>query len=427
MRKIISILLFCLIFQTVFSAKKVIKRSGKFGKLFEKIASKDKSLRKLQGTDGGVQDTSEATLPGTVEFVPPAENQPESGSALAENGEVPISSPVSKRIGYKRNNRNAPVQINKFYGFKPQNSNGIGLFFFKILFFFTRKIPKFIIFRLRITYIARLRNLELGDKDTAESVRSDCTIQNEDLAGTENSDGEDVSFKCEAKSTGNINNAKVEVNTDVNMQFVNPDNSIEEVGFENVNFNGNSADEASSLQSSTEDFTALVMFKKATVSILEKNYLIFTGKTSSIGRRRLQTGDVYEMNLTNTDGEKQTYDCTLTEGSSAQLNCDLSKKSLTTTTNLLDTSTGYQKENPENALIVGMDSPDDEQITVGSSDSRYNYNKSSSGLSGGAIAGIVIACVVAIIAAAIAVIMLRKPAAPIDASATVANLKTDNL
>ena len=74
-----------------------------------------------------------------------------------------------------------------------------------------------------------------------------------------------------------------------------------------------------------------------------------------------------------------------------------------------------------------MDSPDDEQITVGSSGSRYNYNKSSSGLSGGAIAGIVIACVVAIIAAAIAVIMLRKPAAPIDASATVANLKTDNL
>ena len=38
-----------------------------------------------------------------------------------------------------------------------------------------------------------------------------------------------------------------------------------------------------------------------------------------------------------------------------------------------------------------------------------NFSKSSSGLSGGAIAGIVIACVVALIAIALAIIMLRKP------------------
>ena len=54
---------------------------------------------------------------------------------------------------------------------------------------------------------------------------------------------------------------------------------------------------------------------------------------------------------------------------------------------------------------------------------RFSYMKSSSGLSGGAIAGIVIACVVALIAASIASIMLRKPARS-DDNTTIVGLKT---
>ena len=54
------------------------------------------------------------------------------------------------------------------------------------------------------------------------------------------------------------------------------------------------------------------------------------------------------------------------------------------------------------------------------------YRKSSSGLSGGAIAGIVIACVVVLIAAAVAAIMLRKPTPPVD-NTTVVDLKQDNI
>ena len=54
------------------------------------------------------------------------------------------------------------------------------------------------------------------------------------------------------------------------------------------------------------------------------------------------------------------------------------------------------------------------------------YRKSSSGLSGGAIAGIVIACVVVLIAAAVAAIMLRKPTPPIN-NTTVVDLKQENI
>ena len=64
--------------------------------------------------------------------------------------------------------------------------------------------------------------------------------------------------------------------------------------------------------------------------------------------------------------------------------------------------------------------------TGGKGDESNVYRKSSSGLSGGAIAGIVIACVVVLVAAAVAAIMLRKPSPPIE-NTTVVDLKQDNI
>ena len=66
------------------------------------------------------------------------------------------------------------------------------------------------------------------------------------------------------------------------------------------------------------------------------------------------------------------------------------------------------------------------KATGGRSDQTAVYRKSSSGLSGGAIAGIVIACVAVLIAAAVAAIMLRKPTPPID-NTTVVDLKQENI
>ena len=63
---------------------------------------------------------------------------------------------------------------------------------------------------------------------------------------------------------------------------------------------------------------------------------------------------------------------------------------------------------------------------VSPSSARYSYNKSSSGLSGGAIAGIVIACVVALAAASIAAIMLRKPTPPTYDNTTAVDLKNES-
>ena len=92
-----------------------------------------------------------------------------------------------------------------------------------------------------------------------------------------------------------------------------------------------------------------------------------------------------------------------------------------TTVQNLHLSAGTTSDNTL-VTVYMKDSTNTTQITT-TGGNRYSYNKSSSGLSGGAIAGIVIACVAVLLAASIAAIMLRKPAPPID-NTTVVGLKT---
>ena len=54
---------------------------------------------------------------------------------------------------------------------------------------------------------------------------------------------------------------------------------------------------------------------------------------------------------------------------------------------------------------------------------RENYRKTSSGLSGGVIAGTVIACAVVLIVASIVGIMVRKTKAPLDNSSSIVDLR----
>ena len=74
-------------------------------------------------------------------------------------------------------------------------------------------------------------------------------------------------------------------------------------------------------------------------------------------------------------------------------------------------------------ISINTEGEQDERIVSSISNSANVYRKNSSGLSGGAIAGIVIACVVVLAAASIAAIMLRKPSSPPIDNTTVIGLK----
>ena len=129
--------------------------------------------------------------------------------------------------------------------------------------------------------------------------------------------------------------------------------------------------------------------------------LIFTYTSSSSGRRLEETSD--------------KPSCTVQSSKEIQCKGDIPGK----ITKIEKTGDDYKLEFVPQNETTYPDSPN-------SGSNSAVYRKSSSGLSGGAIAGIVIACVVVLIAAAVAAIMLRKPSPPID-NTTVVDLKQENI
>ena len=111
---------------------------------------------------------------------------------------------------------------------------------------------------------------------------------------------------------------------------------------------------------------------------------------------------------------------------SSTLSCDTNKESLAETN--LHGKYGIVTVDKNIYKVILLMKSNNATIDEGDYDSSLSdvrtFSKSSSGLSGGAIAGIVIACVVVLIAAAFAAIMLRKPrTTPLD-NTTVSGLKT---
>ena len=183
--------------------------------------------------------------------------------------------------------------------------------------------------------------------------------------------------------------------------------------FSEINFNGNSSEESQNLQQNTKTISSTVSLKDAEASVDTSN--------------KLTTGTTVPLSiLTETssgDSENIEYDCTVKSTSPGELDCDTSSYPLKTTVQNLHLSTGTTSDNTLVTVYMKDYNRNSTDIITTGSSSRYTYNKSSSGLSGGAIAGIVIACVAVLLAASIAAIMLRKPAPPID-NTTVVGLKT---
>ena len=206
----------------------------------------------------------------------------------------------------------------------------------------------------------------------------------------------------------------------------------ETIGFDDVNFNGDTGDAATNIEEgSVPEIKAVITIKEAE-AFFEGYFFKIIGNCSKSRRLRnlLEEGGQVEMDFKNEEDEVKKYQCTIngitTENENSELSCDTSSDPLRTNVGKVHLSSGSSTDGT--LVSIEMNNPDANStalVPFGGANNRY-YSKSSSGLSGGAIAGIVIACVVVLAAASIAAILLRKPSPPID-NTTVVDLKAENL
>ena len=411
MRYIFSFLLLFVIFESVISAKSLKARMAVAAKALKMVSDRK---RKLEATDVGTTDIEEGTASGN--YTETGSDEKENGDAAANATQVNDNKPVSTQ-GTESDKKTAKVQIMKFHAFNTvrRQINFSVFFYFRL-----RAIARMVIFRLRISYSSRLRNL------AEDSVPSYCKIKNESLVGTipPEDNPANVDYDCNATALQDGTIANVTLNTDIDMQVSKVQDGKEvydSLDFKEVNFNGNSSQESQNLQQNTKVISNTVSLKNTEASV-ERTTLKLTGEFDP--SNKLSTGTTIPLTiLTEKNGENTNieYECTVKQTSPGELDCDTSSNPLKTTVQNLHLSAGTTSDNTL-VTVYMKDSTNTTQITT-TGGNRYSYNKSSSGLSGGAIAGIVIACVAVLLAASIAAIMLRKPAPPID-NTTVVGLKT---
>ena len=304
-------------------------------------------------------------------------------------------------------------------------------------------IASIINLRLRIAYsFGRLRNLQ--DESAAESVPSTCYINNPDLAG-KNGTGGNIKYDCNATTTYNATDiTNVTINTDVPLKADN-----QSFSFENVTFNGNSSEEAANLVEATDQVEGdPIDIRDADITV-EDNKVVFSGTVrsdegASTAKAMYDNKETFTMLLSDfSSGEEkfEEYDCQISsytadgDNGKVDMTCKTPNKNLKNPIafNFDDSLsigervvTLHMKEGvstPVNWEVVSTDTDKTTDATKTDAVNNISYRKNSSGLSGGAIAGIVIACAVVLIAASIVAMMLRKPAPPLD-NTTVVGLKT---
>jgi len=154
--------------------------------------------------------------------------------------------------------------------------------------------------------------------------------------------------------------ANVQVNTDVPLTIVEADGSTSTLGFDNINFNGNAAEEAANL-GKVEDLSEWYILNE-TVSSTDGQYLVLSGTlvSQSLRRLSLSESDPIIMQLSNQNNENKaadSYSCNYVAGSPAQLRCDASNKELKTSDQDLQASSGSPSSTNGTLVQVQMKNP----------------------------------------------------------------------
>lgn len=382
MRRLLIIFLVFLLFNLSIATKSKKAIRKQIAKSLKKIKEIQQS-RKLQSSD-------ESKEPEEIPDVLPNENKRSNYQLINFNN-------------YKATRQETKVTFNVFF------------YFFGVVIPVRIRMPMIIRYR-------RLRDLQEGDT----SVDSICDIIKDSKVENANG-GETYNYNCSAPKEEGAEIEQLSVAKEEPMVMTDESGKDVSVPSEDLNYaSAASAESATNIQNNEEVIDKVIILQNGRLESETKavpEYFLIKGDLTGIekGKTIVMT---FNNTITNSSGENVDLDCLVedVQGNEVTINCDTSGKNLTFK---VDGATG---KIDSTVLTLNMTSNDQtvEKITSNGTDygsNHINYRKNSSGLSGGAIAGIVIACAVVLIAASIVAMMLRKPAPPLD-NTTVVGLKT---
>ena len=309
-------------------------------------------------------------------------------------------------------NTAAPIQIFDFYGYQLGTaSNGKISFTFKVLFYFLGiPIPDTVMLPLKVT-TGSLRQLQSGEQD----IYANCTPTDTSETEADEQGGRSKEFTCLGDAEGSsISNVKYDDSRKI--KTIKDGNTTSYPGgdvyfADGAQANKDQIDKAPS-------YAGVFILKNGVVENTDEN----DGKFDIKGAMDKDIKSINNQNLDLAISTSQNLTCTVSGSTdSSVITCDTNKESMSETD--LHGKSGLTSNNNKVYLtmIKGNSTIKEGEYKAATSPT---YRKSSSGLSGGAIAGIVIACVVVLIAAAVAAIMLRKPTPPPVDNTTVTGLQT---
>ena len=403
MKNVLSFLFLCFIVQTISTSMDLKNRKTR------------ETIRKLQGTD-----LEDDIIPNTYISDLPKEAENTTAEPETFTGDYKLPPAISTTSFNETTNTDSPValQVRKFHKFEKKNKSiKFGLF----LYYLNMPIAETVIMRLAIKYnTRRLRSLQ-SDQITGESTPTTCQIKNDfrNRIG-KNGDGENIDYDCTAQTS--VDTSKIQnVVLDPTMPMVVGKSAI---SFNDVEFTEDSKDGTQNLLDISSVPSGIL--DETTASMIDNKLIIKGILKPSDTLNQNQNFDLELYDLSN--NEMKTVSCKVNEiktnSGSCTIECDTVKTPLSTN---LGNLTLAKSSNPEKLYLkINTDkSKDQNQLITSESINNSNVlsNKSSSGLSGGAIAGIVIACVAVLAAASVIAICLRRPKPVVDTTITVMRLQ----
>ena len=298
--------------------------------------------------------------------------------------------------------KNALIQLIAFNSFKAEPREEI--ITFRTYFIYINIYPaRYVLINIAIKSTKGFRNLDDGDGIKKEDAN--CSISKEDEYKTEGN----VRYDCNAKK----DSGEVVTNVTVlNVTFSEP-----KLNMEDINYSEEAALAAAQLSSQTQEINKMFTLNGGRLTTYP-NYFIITGEITDedfkpnygitdslilkVVDNSTDPSTAYNVSCKAQDNGNNNYEfrCTPEEGVKGSI--------------YLSTITDGKKNAVSLNLTRGNDSVDYSKNsttpTTNINKGIATYRKSSSGLSGGAIAGIVIACCVVLIIATLVAIMMRKSA-----------------